>query len=116
MQIPFPNKKYNIIYADPPWHFQNYNNAKAQTNPENHYSTMSLKEIGELPVKDITDKDWGGTTDTAYPDSGQSVGVPSGIKGTDLAGSPFETSHDKSKASRYEDGNDDVSTFGFLDV
>ena len=56
MQIPFPNKKYNIIYADPPWHFQNYNNAKAQTNPEYHYSTMSLKEIGELPVKDITDK------------------------------------------------------------
>jgi len=32
--IPFPNKKYNIIYADPAWHFQNYNNANAQTNPE----------------------------------------------------------------------------------
>ena len=57
MQIPFPNKKYNIIYADPPWHFQNWNNKTAQTNPENHYSTMSLKEIGKLPVKDIADKD-----------------------------------------------------------
>ena len=33
-------KKYNIIYADPPWHFQNYNNDKAQTNPANHYPTM----------------------------------------------------------------------------
>ena len=66
-------------------------------------------------IEDITDKDWGGTGDTAYPDTGQSVGVPTGIKGTDLAGSPFETSHDKSKANRYEDGNDDVSTFGFLD-
>ena len=21
MQIPFPDKKYDIIYADPPWHF-----------------------------------------------------------------------------------------------
>ena len=57
MQIPFPNKKYNIIYADPPWHFQNWNNKTAQTNPENHYSTMSLKEIGKLSVKDIADKD-----------------------------------------------------------
>ena len=57
MQIPFPNKKYNIIYADPPWHFQNYNNDKAQTNPTRHYPTMSMKEIAELPVGDIADKD-----------------------------------------------------------
>ena len=52
-----PNKKYNIIYADPAWHFQNYNNANAQTNPENHYKTMTMKEIGDLPVNDIADKD-----------------------------------------------------------
>ena len=55
--IPFPKKKYNIIYADPAWHFQNYNNANAQTNPENHYKTMSMKEIQDLPVNDIADKD-----------------------------------------------------------
>jgi len=53
--IPFPNKKYNIIYADPPWHFQNYNNAKAQTNPERHYKTMTMKEISNLPVNEIAD-------------------------------------------------------------
>ena len=55
--IPFPKKKYNIIYADPAWHFQNYNNANAQTNPENHYKTMTMKEIEDLPVNDIADKD-----------------------------------------------------------
>ena len=55
--IPFPNKKYNIIYADPAWHFKNYNNAKAQTNPEKHYKTMSMEDIGKLPVGDIADKD-----------------------------------------------------------
>ena len=38
-------KTYNIIYADPPWHFQNYNNESAQTNPENHYPTMTMKDI-----------------------------------------------------------------------
>ena len=50
-------KKYNIIYADPPWHFQNWNNDKAQTNPIHHYPTMTMKEIKELPVGDIADKD-----------------------------------------------------------
>ena len=53
----FPNKKYKVIYADPPWHFQNWNNAKAQTNPEKHYPTMSMKEIEELPMESIADKD-----------------------------------------------------------
>ena len=48
-------KKYQIVYADPPWHFQNYNNAKAQTNPERHYKTMTMKEIVNLPVNEIAD-------------------------------------------------------------
>jgi N6-adenosine-specific RNA methylase IME4 len=55
--IPFPNKKYNIIYADPPWHFQNYNNEKTRTNAEHHYNTMSLKDIINLPIKNITADD-----------------------------------------------------------
>tara|TARA_R100001594_G_scaffold2878_1_gene11160 strand:- start:2971 stop:3531 length:561 start_codon:yes stop_codon:yes gene_type:complete len=48
-------KRYNIIYADPPWHFQNYNNANAQTNPEKHYKTMSMKDIANLPINKIAD-------------------------------------------------------------
>ena len=55
--INFPNKKYNIIYADPPWHFENWNNEKAQTNPLNHYPTMNMKEIHNLPVKNIAAED-----------------------------------------------------------
>jgi N6-adenosine-specific RNA methylase IME4 len=55
--IEFPNKKYNIIYADPPWHFENWNNEKAQTNPLNHYPTMNMKEIHNLPVKNIAADD-----------------------------------------------------------
>ena len=51
----FPNKKYQVIYADPPWHFQNYNNDTAQTSPTHHYNTMSMEEIAKLPVKDIAD-------------------------------------------------------------
>ena len=69
-------------------------------------------------INDIAEKDWGGVGDTAYPDSGQSTGVQAGIKPQERhmdISSPIETSQDKTKANRYEDGNDDFATFGFLD-
>jgi N6-adenosine-specific RNA methylase IME4 len=49
--IPFPKKKYNIIYADPAWSYQRMMNSSAI----DHYPTMTLKDICELPVKDIAD-------------------------------------------------------------
>jgi N6-adenosine-specific RNA methylase IME4 len=53
--IPFPNKKYNIIYADPPWNVLrgcDYNsNGKSKPLP---YPTMDLEEIKNLPIKDIS--------------------------------------------------------------
>lgn len=46
-------KKYSIIYADPPWRYdRKYGSGVA----ENHYLTMSMQEISELPVKKITHK------------------------------------------------------------
>ena len=47
-------KKYNIIYADPPW---KYDQKSLQGAAEHHYSTMSLKELKELPVSELADKD-----------------------------------------------------------
>ena len=47
-------KKYNIIYADPPWRYQLN---KGRGIAENHYPTMSTKEICALPINGITDKD-----------------------------------------------------------
>ena len=55
--LKFPNKKYNIIYADPPWTFKNYNNKKSNTNADHHYPCMTMEEIKKLPVADIADKD-----------------------------------------------------------
>ena len=55
--ISLPNKKYNIIYADPPWHFQNWNNKTAQTNPNQHYPTMTMKDIANMKVNDIAADD-----------------------------------------------------------
>ena len=59
--IEFPNKKYNIIYADPPWSFgsKSYQDRNRQMIDiqKKHYSTMTEAEICSLPVKDITNDD-----------------------------------------------------------
>lgn len=47
-------KKYHIIYADPPWHYQR---SKVQGAAENHYPTMSIEQLCSMPVSEITEKD-----------------------------------------------------------
>ena len=56
--IPFPNKKYQIIYADPPWGFGNCKLNAATKGKEitDHYPTMTDKEILQLPINNLTDK------------------------------------------------------------
>lgn len=62
--IPFPNKKYKIIYADPPW---SYRDKGWNGNCEQHYKTMSISEICNLPIRDITDNDCVLFLWTTYP-------------------------------------------------
>jgi N6-adenosine-specific RNA methylase IME4 len=50
--IPFPDKKYNIIYADPAW---SYTGNMMNSSATDHYKTMSLQDICNLPVKKIAD-------------------------------------------------------------
>lgn len=55
----FPDKKYNIIYADPPWQYQTKSKWKPKTGgmvgkPDHYYNTMSIEEISKLPVKSIS--------------------------------------------------------------
>lgn len=55
-QIPFPNKKYQIIYADPPWNLKYLKETKKGINVYDlPYPTMGDKEIIELPVEQIAD-------------------------------------------------------------
>ena len=53
----FPNKKYNIIYADPPWTFKTYSDKGKGRSAENHYPCMNIDDIYKLPVQDIADED-----------------------------------------------------------
>ena len=49
-------KKYNIIYADPPWKFSNKNTGgNMNSGAEKKYNVMSLKDICNLSIHDITD-------------------------------------------------------------
>ena len=48
--IPFPDKKYNIIYADPPW---KYDSGFLKRNWDGKYPQMKPEEINSLPVNDI---------------------------------------------------------------
>lgn len=47
-------KKYNVIYADPPWR---YEQKSLQGAAERHYRTMSIEELCAMPVKNIAGKD-----------------------------------------------------------
>lgn len=48
------DKKYKIIYADPPWR---YNDKKCNGNCESHYNTMNITDICNLPINKIIEKD-----------------------------------------------------------
>ena len=47
-------KKYKIIYADPPWAYRNMGNIQATANAQ--YPTMQNEDICKLPVNEIADE------------------------------------------------------------
>ena len=55
--IPFPNKKYDIIYADPAWYFKSYSSKGEGRNAIQHYDCMSINDICNLPVGNISKND-----------------------------------------------------------
>lgn len=60
-ELPFPNKKYQVIYADPAWKYSDKRNGKGKNNPTGaggavkHYRCMTIEEIQKLPVKELAD-------------------------------------------------------------
>lgn len=54
MVNPFPEKKYAVIYADPPWGYRNKGTRAAAAR---HYPTMTPDDIKALPVADIAAAD-----------------------------------------------------------
>jgi N6-adenosine-specific RNA methylase IME4/ParB-like chromosome segregation protein Spo0J len=56
---PFPSdRRYAVLYADPPWHFEVYNEESGvERAAGNYYPTMSLDEICALPVLSLAAPD-----------------------------------------------------------
>ncbi len=48
------NKKYNIIYADPPWKYQG--EMIKGSNIARHYNCLSLEELKQLPINKLADE------------------------------------------------------------
>lgn len=47
--------KYQLIYADPAWHFRVRSSKGEGRSAKNHYSVMSLEDIKNLPVCEISE-------------------------------------------------------------
>jgi site-specific DNA-methyltransferase (adenine-specific) len=52
--IPFPNKKYDVIYADPPWFIKKTKRDVRPNQIEMDYPMMDIEEIKSLPVESIS--------------------------------------------------------------
>lgn len=50
-------KKYQVIYADPPWRFATYSPKGKKRSAEKHYPTMTAKAINDLPVNTLAEDD-----------------------------------------------------------
>ena len=50
-------RQFPIIYADPPWRYENPPVGYSSRSVENHYPTMTLQEICDLPVSEIAHRD-----------------------------------------------------------
>lgn len=52
----FPDKKYSIIYADPPWWYSqraNHKTTKFKGGARGHYNVMRTQDIAALPISDL---------------------------------------------------------------
>lgn len=50
-------KKYTVLYVDPPWRFLTYSKKGRKKSADNHYRTMTFPQIVNLPIKNICNDD-----------------------------------------------------------
>ena len=50
------NSNYQLIYADPPWHFHVRSEKGASRSAKRHYPVMSFQDIAALPISKIATK------------------------------------------------------------
>jgi N6-adenosine-specific RNA methylase IME4 len=53
----FPDKRYGVIYADPPWYFKVWGKKGTGRGAFSHYNLMSADELKAVPVESWAAKD-----------------------------------------------------------
>jgi N6-adenosine-specific RNA methylase IME4 len=53
----WPKGKYRVIYADPPWQYGDERSGGSYGGAVDHYPTMSMQELYDLPVHSIVEED-----------------------------------------------------------
>jgi len=51
------DKKFDLLYPDPPWNWKSRSAKGEGRSAKNHYSVMSLDDIKRLPIPDLANKD-----------------------------------------------------------
>lgn len=49
--------KFRVFYVDPPWNYGDKQNTPNLGGAEKHYSSMTIKELCEMPISKISEKD-----------------------------------------------------------
>ena len=52
-----PDKRYSIIYIDPPYPFKVWNKKDGGRTASSHYNTILFSDLLEFPMSDITNDD-----------------------------------------------------------
>lgn len=50
-------KKYNVIYADPPWQYKATTGRGFKSGAKEKYAVMTNEDIAKMPITDFTEKD-----------------------------------------------------------
>lgn len=53
----FTDRKYGVLYVDPPWHWETYSDKGRSKTPDNHYRCLKLDDIKNLPVPSLAADD-----------------------------------------------------------
>lgn len=94
-------KKYNIIYADPPWKYNARNNTQTKFGggAMGHYDTMNVEDICNLPIKNLADRNCALLLWVTFPRLKEGIKVMEswGFKYTTLAFSWVKTNKHNNK-------------------
>lgn len=72
---PLPDKKYGIIYADPPWSYRVWTAKGGHKSASAHYQTSSTKDIATLPISNIADENCALFLWATYPNLKDAINV-----------------------------------------